>query len=377
MLFVGIIVGLIILVLLVALHELGHAWAAKRNGVVVEEFGIGLPPRAWKKKLKNGTLFTLNWLPIGGFVKLKGEHDAANKKGDYGAATFWQKTQILLAGVAVNWLIAVLLLTALALVGLPKIIPNQFSVASDTSYIRTPVQILDVKEGYPAAEAGMKSGDVIKSVNGVEVPTTQDFISESSNYRGSSIAVAYTRDGKDGVATVNLRNANSEIFGAQLGQSEKLKATWSAPIVGVVTTGQYTWATLQGLGGLLADTVSGLFGQLTFDSTAREAAVSKLNKAGESVAGPVGILGTIFPAASEAGIEQVIFLAAIISLTLAVMNFLPIPSLDGGRWFVTALFRVIKKPLTKDLEESIHGIGFMALLVLIFVITISDIVKLF
>ena len=100
MLLLGIIIGLIVLVAIVALHELGHALVARKHGVVVEEFGIGLPPRAWKKKLKNGVLFTLNWLPIGGFVKLQGEHDASKKKGDYGAATFWQKTQILLDAVS-------------------------------------------------------------------------------------------------------------------------------------------------------------------------------------------------------------------------------------------------------------------------------------
>src|SRR5688572_25983846 len=100
----GILTGLIILVLLVVVHELGHAIAARKNGVVVEEFGIGFPPKAWGRKLKNGILFTVNWLPLGGFVKLQGEHDAASKKGDYGAATYWQKTKILLAGVMINWL---------------------------------------------------------------------------------------------------------------------------------------------------------------------------------------------------------------------------------------------------------------------------------
>ena len=92
----GIVVGLVVLVFLVAAHELGHAIVARRNGVIVEEFGIGFPPRAWEKKLKNGILFTLNWLPIGGYVKLQGEYDSADKKGDYGAATFIKKTKILL-----------------------------------------------------------------------------------------------------------------------------------------------------------------------------------------------------------------------------------------------------------------------------------------
>ena len=129
----GIILGLLILVFLVVVHELGHAIVARRNGVVVEEFGIGFPPKAWGKKLKNGVLFTLNWLPLGGFVKLQGEHDAANKKGDYGAASFWQKTKILLAGVGINWIVAALLLTVLAWTGLPKVLPDQFTVASDTT----------------------------------------------------------------------------------------------------------------------------------------------------------------------------------------------------------------------------------------------------
>jgi len=116
-----IIGGLLILVFLVVVHELGHAIVARRNGVVVEEFGIGFPPRAWSKKLKNGVVFSLNWLPLGGFVRMQGENDAADKKGDYGAATFGQKTRILLAGVLINWLVAAILLTILAITGLPKI----------------------------------------------------------------------------------------------------------------------------------------------------------------------------------------------------------------------------------------------------------------
>ncbi len=377
MLLLGIIIGLIVLVAIVALHELGHALVARKHGVVVEEFGIGLPPRAWKKKLKNGVLFTLNWLPIGGFVKLQGEHDASKKKGDYGAATFWQKTQILLAGVVVNWLLAVVLLTVLAWIGLPKIIPNQFSIASDTSYLRSPLQITQLKADFPAAEAGLQAGDVITELNGAPVTTVEEFIEKTAALRGESVVVDYKRDGVSAEATVTLKDAESGVFGAGIGQSEKLRATWSAPIVGVVTTGQYTWATLQGLGNLVGNTVSGLAGQLTTNPEVRKDASERLKEAGDSVAGPVGILGVIFPAASQAGPTQVLFLAAIISLTLAVMNILPIPSLDGGRWFVTALFRVMKKPLTKEKEESIHGTGFLILLLLIVVITVADILKLF
>lgn len=378
MLVLGIIIGLFVLVLLVTLHELGHAIVARRNGVVVEEFGIGFPPKAWGKKLKSGLLFTLNWLPLGGFVKLQGENDSASKKGDYGAVTFWQKTKILFAGVVVNWLVAVLLLTVLAWTsGIPKIIPNQFSVASDTSTVSSPVQLGALVEGYPAEIAGLKTGDKIIVFAGESIETGQELIDVSKAHRGEVVLVTYERDGKEATALVTLRDSDSSVFGASLGQQQTIKATWSAPVVGVVTTAQYTWVTLQGLGDLVYNFFGGLIGQLNFSQEGRDKASAQLGEAGASVAGPVGILGTIFPAASEAGFEQVVFLAAIISLTLAVMNALPIPALDGGRWFVTALFKVRKKKLTKEKEESIHGTGFMVLMLLIVIITIADVVKLF
>lgn len=377
MLIVGIIVGLIVLVLLVSLHELGHALAAKRSGVGVEEFGIGFPPRAWAKKLKNGTLFSLNWLPLGGFVKLQGEHDSATKKGDYGAATFWQKTKILLAGVVVNWVTAVILLMALAwTTGIPKIIPNQFTVASDTQSVVGPVTLTNVVGDYPAARAGLQAGDQVNEFAGKPVKTAQDVIDISLQNRGKEVKVGFLRGDDAKTATVKLRDAESSVFGASLGQSENLKATWSAPVVGAVTTAQYTWVTFQGLGDLVVNFFGGLFGQLSTNEASRAEASERLSVAGQGVAGPIGILGSIFPAASQAGPSQVVFLAAIISLTLAVMNILPIPALDGGRWFVMALFRVIKKPLTKEQEENIHGAGFLFLMLLVIVITIADVTKL-
>ena len=378
MLILGIIVGLVVLVILVVLHELGHAIVAKRNRVVVEEFGIGFPPKAWGKKLKNGVLFTINWLPLGGFVKLQGEHDAATHKGDYGAATFWQKTKILLAGVVANWLVAVLLLTGLALTsGIPKIIPDQFSIPADTTTVSTPVQITNLVDNYPAKKAGLQTGDKIIRFDGEKIDTVQQLITVSKAHRGQTVAVEYTRDGTTNKVNVTLRNADSAVFGAGLGQQDSIKATWSAPVVGVVTTAQYTWVTLQGLGNLVVNFFGGLIGQLSTSEAGRAAASEQLNEAGASVAGPLGILGVIFPAASEAGVAQVVFLAAIISLTLAVMNALPIPALDGGRWFVSALYKVLKRPLTKEKEEKIHGTGFAVLMLLVIVITVSDVFKFF
>ena len=377
MLILGILVGLIVLVVLVAAHELGHAIAAKRNGVVVEEFGIGFPPRAWSKKLKNGVLFTLNWLPLGGFVRLQGENDAATGKGDYGAATFWQKTKILFAGVAVNWLIAVVLFTILALTGLPKIIENQVSIPGDTRITTSPVQVGTVVADYPAAKAGIEAGDAIVMVDNEIITSTSLLIEKTQANRGKTIPVVYQRDGVDHTVDVALRDADNSVFGATLGQRETIQATWSAPLVGIATTGQFTWVTLQGLGELVGNFFGGLARQVAPDEAVRQQGSEQLDRATNSVSGPVGLVGVIFPAASEAGPTQIVFLAAIISLTLAVMNTLPIPALDGGRWFTMALFRILKKPLTKDREERIQGTGFLVMMGLFLLITIGDVTKLF
>jgi regulator of sigma E protease len=179
---------------------------------------------------------------------------------------------------------------------------------------------------------------------------------------------------------VELRNDNANgqgYLGVASGQREEIKASWSAPIVGVVTTGQFTIVTLQGLGDLVVNLVKGVVLQFSSDQAIRTQAHQDLQTVGNSVAGPIGILGTIFPAAEQAGFGQLIFLTAIISLTLAVMNVLPIPALDGGRWFTMVIFRLLKKPLTKEREEKIQGTGFLILMTLVIVITVADVAKLF
>lgn len=376
----GILVGLVILVFLVVVHELGHAIVAQRSGVVVEEFGIGFPPKAWAKKLRNGVLFSLNWLPLGGFVKLQGEHDAASKKGDYGAASFWQKTKILLAGVLINWLAAAVLLTILAWAGLPRILPGQFSIPSDTIVTKKPIELVAVSKDSPAEHAGLKVGDQILRFGGEPVSTSDALVSQASAQKGKKVEIIYSRDGVESTTQVSLRAQNKDgagYLGVASAQREEIKASWSAPIVGIVTTGQFSLATLQGLGDVIANLAKGVVLQFSADQAVRDKAHQDLQSVAGSVAGPVGILGTIFPAAEQAGLTQLIFLTAIISLTLAVMNILPIPALDGGRWFTMALFRLLKRPLTKEREEKIQSTGFMILMFLVIVITITDVTKLF
>lgn len=381
---IGVLVGLIILVLLVVIHELGHGIVARRNGVVVEEFGVGFPPRAWGKKIKESVLgknvlFSLNWLPLGGFVKLKGEYDSADKPGDYGAATYWQKTKILLAGVVMNWFAAIVIFTVLALVGMPKVLPNQFSVPSDTRTNVASLQVANVAKDSPAEKAGLKPGDELLLINNRDMQTSKQLANTTQELKGQTVKITYSRNHEERTVSAKLRDDNSKGKGyLGIGSAERTEfyATWSAPIVGVGTTVQLTGETFAGLGKLVGNLTSGLASKFSSDKAVQKNGSEALNSAANSVSGPIGILGVIFPEMEKAGIKPLLLLTGIISLSLAVMNVLPIPALDGGRWFTMTVFRLMKKPLTKEREEKIQSIGFMVLLGLILVVTIADVGKL-
>lgn len=385
----SIVGGLLILLFLVVVHELGHGIVARRNGVTVEEFGVGFPPKAWGRPVKQSVLgrnvlYSVNWLPIGGFVKLKGEYDAANRKGDYGAATFWQKTKIILAGVAMNWLTAVVIFTILALVGLPRILPGQFYLPSDADIMKSSVRIDEVTAGLPAAAAGLQRGDVVNAVRVADGAAAADevdtIISLTKSYPNRKLIIDYTRGDDRGTMQVSNRSAESArdgrgYLGVVFSQNRPttIRSTWSAPIVGVGVTGQLSWEIIKGLGDLLGKLGTGVAGNLTGNQIASQ----QLAAAGENVAGPVGIIGKILPGAVNAGIIPVLVITAILSVTLAVMNVLPIPALDGGRWYLMSIFKLLNKPLTREIEERINSYGMMFLLGLIALITITDVVKFF
>lgn len=379
----GIVVGIIVLTIIVAIHEFGHALVAKHYGTVVEEFGIGFPPKAWGKKVKHSILgknveYSVNWLPLGGFVKLQGEHDSDNKKGDYGTMTFGQKSLTLLAGVIMNWILAAFLFTILAWTGLPKMIDHQFSVASDTTTIRQPVQIATVEPNLPAAEAGLQTADKILTFNHAPVTTPEDLTALAQASKGKTVSVTYKRGDSTRQTNVTIRATNPDkkgYLGVTPVQQQLIRSTWSAPIVGVGTTVQLTGETFKGLGQMVGNLASGLAMKLNPNHTVQEQANRNLEQVGNSVAGPLAIFGVIFPSAQKEGLTYVVAIAAIISLSLAVMNVLPIPALDGGRWFVMALYKVRGKVLTQETEEKIQGIGMAVLLTLVVVITIADIGK--
>lgn len=386
MVVLGVVIGLLVLVFLVAIHELGHAVVAKRNGVKVEEYGIGFPPRAkkWQPKqsfLGKNVVFSLNWLPLGGFVRLNGEYDSARGKGAYGAAGYWVKTKILLAGVLVNWLAAVVLFAVLAVFGLPKILPHQVMLPFDNTSVKTPVKVVRLTEGSPAARVGLQVDDEIVAINEKSIDTSAQLSEATQQSSGQTVNIEVKRNNQTLHFRTTLLSRDQAKNGGYLGvvphQSETIHATWSAPLVGVATTVQLTHETLKGVGSMIVQGIGGFFGQFIGSPEQKQAAKADLAKVGNNVAGPVGILGVLFPSVVNSGLTQVLLLAAIISLTLAVMNILPIPALDGGRWFTMTIFRLLKKPLTKEREETIQATGFLILMALTIVVTWNDIAKLF
>lgn len=406
----GIIVGLLILMFLVTGHEFGHFIAARRNGVEVEEFGICFPPRAiaWRKvkgkwrRLKRsewdnppgkGLIFSLNWLPIGGFCQMKGESDADKRKGSFGASSFWAKTKILFAGVTMNWLMAFVILTVLALFGMPHFLENQFEMEGDTERVVTmPVTIGEVKSDSPAERAHLKEGDIIRQMRSlgceddsceakeselVFVNVTDDLFDFDAKYAGQTVYMTYERDGKANMVEIELNPADAEyILGAGISGNAVYRSTWSAPIVGLVTTAQITGETFKGVGQLIWNLLSGVVQQLNFfDQSARENGAEAVKAAGDSVSGPVGIIGVLFPNMMQTGFGNLMFLAALISISLACMNVLPIPALDGGRWLLILIYKLRKKKLTKEVEEKIVGRAFMVLLIIVAVVTVIDVIR--
>lgn len=361
------IVGVILFIGLVVIHEFGHFIAARRNGVEVEEFGIGFPPKVWGRqvKTKNSTFeFTINALPLGGFVRLKGENDAATEKGSFGAASTITKVKVMVAGVIMNLITALALFTLLALIGIPKLIDNQFTVESDTTVTkRVTVYAEQVVKDEPAARAGMQNGDKIVNIAGTPVEQISQIGSISKDNAGKTIPVIVERNGQtqDLKVEVNKENKGNGYIGIGTSQEgiQLQRSTWSAPVVAVGLTGQLTELTFKGIGTAITSLFKG-----------------DTKTASEQVSGPVGI-AVILKEGSKLGLNFILFVIAIISLSLAIMNVLPIPALDGGRLFVLLLFKALKRPLTKEREELIHGIGFMALMGLFVLITIVDVKRFF
>ncbi len=354
-----IIVGILLFALLVVFHELGHFWAARRAGVTVEEFGIGFPPRLMARKFgKSKTLYSLNLIPLGGFVKLKGESAQDNRPRSFGRTSFKNKAKILLAGVAMNFLAAYLILTGLAVTGVPQLVEHQFSIKSLERARTEAVVVAAALEGTPAMALGLTVGDKLIAIDGQPLTTSQQLSNYTHAHPDQTVSLVYQHDGREVTTMVKL-NHTDEGKG-QLGvvpfDDKRISYSWGAPLEALGLSLQLVWQTLVGIWGI----ISGLISQ-----GASAPAVS-------NAVGPVGAFA-LLQTASHLGYTYLLILIVAISASLAVVNALPLPALDGGRLFLISVFKLSKKPLQPKLENAVHAAGFLVLVGLILLLSYFDV----
>ena len=383
------VIGIVLFMGLIVVHEWGHFIAARRSGVEVEEFGIFFPPRLYKRKIKSGWTFSLNLIPLGGFVKLKGEHDSDTEPGSFGAASTWSKTKIMVAGVVMNLLVALVLFTVLALIGMPKLVDNQYTVNRDTQLVTRQVIIGYVEPGSPADKAGLQAEDQLNDIglagySPVGISSAEKLPGLTKQFAGKNAVIYYTRGGEEhttkvtlltkDVVTASQKSDNPKGYlGVSPTEFTLQRSTWSAPVVAIGFSAQVTALTFQGLGHALGGLGSLIAGLVTGNHTARQ---NGQTSASAQVAGPVGIF-VILKNGSLLGYQFMLMIIAIVSLTLAIMNILPIPALDGGRLWTMLISRALKRPLSARTEEIINAIGFVILFGLIIAITSVDVHRFF
>ncbi|MBI2797908.1 site-2 protease family protein [Candidatus Saccharibacteria bacterium] len=354
-----IVLVLLVFSVLVIAHEWGHYKAARRNGVKVDEFGVGFPPRLWGRK-SNGTLFSINTFPIGGFVRLKGEDGEAKGADSFASKSAWVKTKIVMAGVTMNLLIAYLLITFLLIVGMPPLLPSglpSFGPIQPAPIGEAKLTVLAVTPNSAAARSGLKTADQLVSVNGQMLSSNQQLQDFTKSHGGQQITLVYKNSQGEHTATATLgTDPNKGNLGVASDSLQLMRYSWwQAPVAAVVVVWQLVEATIGAFAGLIV----GLFTQA---------------KVSEQVAGPIGIV-SIFSQIIQFGWRYILVFVASISLSLAVINALPLPALDGGRELLIILRRVGVK-ITPARENLVHVLGFAALIILLIVVSISDINRL-
>lgn len=329
------ILTVLLFCILIIPHELGHFVAAKLCGVQVNEFSIGMGPLLWQKE-GGETRYSIRLIPIGGFCAMEGENEESDNPRAFNNKKAWQKLVILFSGAAMNIMIALLIMIiTIAVTGFA------------TNTIDT------VSEGGPAAEAGIMPGDRITYIEGNKTDSWNAVVTEiSKGEAGREIEIGIVRDGKDRTFTVKpeLSDDNRVVVGIQAEISHWFP---SAVKYGAVAT----W----NLNKLMIESFKRLFtGRLGADE----------------ISGPVGMVNLVNETTNY-GFASFLYLVALISLNLAIINLLPFPALDGGRIIFVIIRKITGNMISDDMEGKVHLVGMALLFTFFIVITWNDIVKLF
>lgn len=333
----NIIAALLVFGFIIFFHELGHFYFAKRAGVTIYEFSIGMGPKIFNKE-KNGTLYSLRLFPIGGYVSMAGEDEESDDPNSFDKKTLPQRFLSIIAGPLANILLCILLL-----------IPVFLTVGTPTSTVFS-----NVIENSAASDAGLKKGDKVISINGKKVDSFDEITKTITKNKDKELTLEYERDGKTNSVKLSPReNAGRYVIGIQ---ADYEKNPAKAIPYAFKTTYDISKTMLSFLFKLIT-------GQLS-------------NNIANSVSGPVGVISMVSNAATT-GFMNLLYLTAVISLNIGIMNLLPIPALDG--WRILLLFiEGIRggKKLSSKVEGYINGAGFVLLMALMLFVTYKDVLRL-
>lgn len=358
MLLIAIIAFIGLLFVLVVAHEFGHLVAAKKAGCRVEEFGFGFPPRLFSFMVGE-TRYSLNLLPLGGFVKIEGEDMQEDTPGptSFGHKSVGWRTVILAAGVFMNVVLAWVLLSVQGVVGIPTIVTAE----NAQQLTRHQTFILAVSEGSPAQAAGLAPYDRVALLDGIPEPSVERVQNIVEMKAGQSIGITIDRQGQQFSYELPVRDnppAGEGPLGVSLAETGLYTVPWwQAPWRGLVRTGDMLYAIGQQFGVIISSVLSG-------------------DSLGGGLTGPVGI-AVYTREVTELGLGYLLEFAALISLNLAIINILPLPALDGGRIAFVLIEGIRGRRLPAAAEKMTHTIGFIALILLLVVITLRDIGRFF
>lgn len=375
--FFSVIIFILTLLVLILIHELGHFLMAKKFGIKVEEFGFGIPPRAWGKKIGE-TIYSLNWLPFGGFVRLLGEDETdknvlANKRS-FAAANVWKRIVVVICGVGMNFIFAILLFYIVLFARgfkfqVPLLLDHNFVGVEEK--IDSKVFVAQVVKDSPADKAGIKTGEQIVAINNENILNDAQMVSKTKSLAGKEITLNLQDPQTENLRTIKLTPrekppAGEGALGVALIQIRLASLEYKSPMQKVFSAPFHAWN--------ITSYSLRVFGRLIGQSFAQK----NLTAVSQSVAGPVGIttLANNILKSSDKPLIPYLDFVAMLSLNLAVMNLLPIPALDGGRLFFLMIEALTRKKVHVGVEKWIHSFGMAALLLLTLIITASDIKKL-
>jgi regulator of sigma E protease len=386
------LIFILVLGFLVFVHEFGHFIAARKTGMKVHEFALGFPPfligfykdpktgkKIWVTRMQAkkdllaagggkddaavypNTLYALNLLPLGGYVKIKGENgEESNDSDSFGYQKTWKKIVVLVAGVTMNFLAAAILLGIGFGIGLPMDVSD--GIEDSAQLVTKPaIAIQQIASDSAAEKAGLQLGDKLISVDGDELESTKEMVDYVINNPDKEMNLEVLRGEKTmniSITPSTVKGTDSPRLGVMLAEAAIVRYPWYLSFYkGFVAAGVMTLQIFVGFGMLIKGLITGQ--GLAFD-----------------VSGPVGIASLVGDS-FRLGINYLIQVTSMISLSLAVLNILPIPALDGGRAVFVILEKILKRKLPLKYEQLAHTIGFILLMVLVVLVTIKDVVKLF